>query len=621
MLRALGESPCIMRVPSDLGGIKEELPMSGTKFKRLTHRGLLAAASAALLSSVFAVPAYSAEVTQERLENADAEPENWLTVFQNYSSHRFSRLDEINRDTVDGLKLAFAVSLPTAREGTADANLENAPLVIDGMLYVNDAWGNLYKVDVSSGTAGIVQWVSDPAMDKEGSVGIRTTRGIAAFGNNIYQNLVDGRVVSMDAETGELLFDELIARTEENWDYDAIEGFTAAPLAVDGKILVGQSMGDWGTRGWLAAVDAESGEELWRRYVVPGEGEPGNETWVDDHDAWRTGGGALWTTGSYDPETRTTIWGTANPVPMFDPEIRPGDNLFTSSALGINVDSGEIDWYFQYTPNEAWDFDEIGVHLLYDSEIDGDTRNVVGHFGRNGFFYQLDRNNGSYIGSTQYVSEVNWTAGIDSKTGLPVEYDPSLAVQTYIPETRISRDNPNVDFCPTMLGGVRWQPPAFNPDTRLAYAAGGDGCTTLQNEPSEPVGPEGGNPRGVGQVWLGGSYTNTEVGRFAAVNVDTGETVVTRETPHHNLSGLLATAGGLLFTGEQDGTVVAMDDQTLETLWTFNGGIPFKAPPISYAVDGKQYIAIVAGASGGGGYEDLNSQGTRAGSMLYVFSL
>ncbi|MEQ1857852.1 MAG: PQQ-binding-like beta-propeller repeat protein [Longimicrobiales bacterium] len=586
---------------------------------RTFGRAAGSALAVGLLASVSA-PAL-AQVTQERLENADAEPNNWLTVFQNYSSHRFSRLDEITRENVGNLHMAFAVPLSFAMRGTNSANLENAPLVIDGMLYMNDEWGTVYKVDVTSGTQGVVQWIADPAMDKAGSRGILTTRGLAAFGNNIYTNLVDGRVISTDATTGEIVWDAQIARTEADWDFDAIEGFTAAPLAVEGRILVGQSMGDWGTRGWLAAVNADTGEEMWRRYAIPNPGEAGHETWLDDHNAYRTGGAAMWTTGSYDPATRLTIWGTANPVPMYDPEFRPGDNLFTNSALAINIDDGSIAWYFQYSANESWDYDEIGVHLLYDAMIDGENRTVVGHYGRNGYYYQLDRTTGSFINANQYVSSVTWTAGIDPKTGKPVEYDPALAVQTYIPATRIARDNPAIEVCPSHLGGVRWQPTAYNPITHIAYVAGSDACSSITNAPEVPV-ATGGNPRGVGQVWLGGTGTaHPDPGLIAALDVTTGQVVATAHPPQHNLAGVLATAGGLIFTGGQDGAVVALNDQTLEELWRFNGGIPFKAPPISYAIGDKQFIAIIAGGSGGGGYADLNAQGPRTGAMLYVFAL
>src|SRR6185436_14144245 len=210
-----------------------------------------------------------------------------------------------------------------------------------------------------------------PAIDKAGSYGYYT-RGLALWGNQAFVNLIDGRVVSMNATSGEIVWDVMLAgQNAREMPETAAEGFTAAPLTADGKVLVGQSMGDWGTRGWLAALDVKDGKQLWRTYTVPAKGEPGFETWKDDHNAWKTGGAALWTTGSYDPAQRVTIWGTAQPVPMFDPEFRPGDNLFSNSVVAFDIDTGKIKWYFQYTPNESWDYDEQGVHMLVDAPFGG----------------------------------------------------------------------------------------------------------------------------------------------------------------------------------------------------------------------------------------------------------
>jgi alcohol dehydrogenase (cytochrome c) len=576
----------------------------------------------ALLATAGVVPAAAFDVNQERLLNADSEPQNWLTSLGNFQAHRYSRLDQINRDNVADLGFAFSMPIPTGLQGTNVANLEGPPLVIDGMMYLMDVWGIVYKVDVTDGRMARIQWITDPAMPKDIGGGLNATRGIAAFGNKIYSNLVDGRAIAIDGETGEIVWDKQVGGQEADWEFDSAEGFSAAPLAVDGKILVGQSKGDWGTRGYLAALDSETGEEIWRSYTVPGPGEPGHETWADDHGAWRTGGGALWTTGAYDPEQDVTIWGTANPVPMYDPEFRPGDNLYTNSAMAWRMDDGSLAWYFQYTPNESWDYDENGVHFLYDAEINGETRKVVGHYGRNGFFYQLDRTNGQFINATQWVSEVTWTAGIDPKTGKPVEYDPNLELQTYIPETRQRRaDNPEIQVCPSQAGGVRWQPPAYNPETHLAYIAGSDACSTITAVPEEPLGPEGGNPIGTNVFFLGGTSKNTVApGLLAAIDVTTGELSAKASIPYHNLSGVLATAGGLIFTGHLDGTVAAHDATTLEQVWGVNVGISLKAPPIAYAIGDKQYIAIMAGgAASPYDYPELDTM--REGSMLFVFTL
>ncbi len=568
-----------------------------------------ALAAGGLLST--AVLAQEAPVTPERLVNAASEPQNWLTVHQQYNSNRYSTLDAVNRDTVKDLHLAFA--FPIAQPvGSVSPDNEATPLVDSGMMYLSDGWGVVYKVDVTNGRRGMIVWKYDPAVEKEGEDRSRN-RGVALLGNSVVNNTVDGRVFALSRDTGEMLWENQLGRQNE---FDVGEKFTTAPLAVEDKILVGQSAGDWGTRGWLAAVNAETGEQVWRTYTIPAPGEPGSETWKDDHNAWKTGGGSLWTTGSYDPDQRVTIWGTANPVPMFDPEFRPGDNLFTNSAIAFNIDDGSMKWYFQYTPNESWDYDEIGVHLLYDVEVNGEMRKVVGHFGRNGFYYQLDRTDGQFLSAAQYVEKLDWTAGIDPKTGKPVEYDPSLDLQTYIPEHRATRAR-QASACPTILGGLRWQPPAYNPVKMIAYGAGTEGCSQITVQALDPL-PDGGNPAGPGKTFQGGTTVNDSLGGIHAVDVRSGAIKAKVDLPHDNLSGMLATAGGLVFTGQQDGNVVAYDDETLQELWSVNVGAKFKAPPMTYSVDGKQYIAIMSGGPNGGPGDLANAY---SANIVWVFSL
>ena len=582
------------------------------------------ALASALFASTALVSAQAADVTQQRLENARGEPQNWLTSLGDLSAQRFSTLNQINRDNVKNMKVAFTVPLSSTLKGlpATAGPLENPPLVNDGIMYVNDVWGGVYRIDVSDGVWPKISWMTDPAVDKAGAY-YWATRGMALWGNQAIVNLIDGRVVSMNATTGEITWDEMLAgRNKAEYPESAAEAFTAAPLAVEGKILVGQSKGDWGTRGWLAALDAKDGKQLWRTYTIPAKGEPGSETWKDDHNAWRTGGAALWTTGSYDPALKTTYWGTANPVPMYDPEFRPGDNLYTNSVIGFDINSGKMNWYFQYTANESWDYDEIGVHFLYDRTIGNETRKMVGHFARNGFLYQFDRTNGQFVSAAQYVNQVTWTKGIDPKTGKPLEYNPALAVQTYLPETRNSRANPKVNVCPSILGGLRWQPPSYNPTKQVAYAAGMEGCSDIEVQPVAPLGPQGGNPKGVNQTFIGGVQVSKTTGSIVAMNVNTNQVVSKVQIPYENLSGALATAGGLVFTGNLDGSVVAYNDDTLAEVWKFYTGISIKAPPIAYSVNGKQYIAIVAGgapAPGSSKPKELSTMGQ--GAMLYVFTL
>ena len=308
-------------------------------------------------------------------------------------------------------------------------------------------------------------------------------------------NLPDGRVIAINRDNGEIVWDKKIAAKNE---FGGQEKFLTAPLVADGKVIIQNGAGDGGTRGWVAALDVKTGNELWRWYVVPKPGDPGSETWKDDHNAWKTGGGGIWQTGSYDPATKLYIVGTGNPYPIYDPQFRPGDNLYTNSAVALNVDTGKLAWHFQYTPNDSWDYDEVGVHMLYDTTIDGVRRKVVGHYARNGFFYTLDRTNGKFIKAEKYVNDLNWTKGIDPKTGKPLEYNPKLDVQIYNPEARALRGDGKKRACPTWHGGVAHQPLAFNPVKNIAYGVGTEGCFS-QNGAAVASAVEGGRHRHEGE--------------------------------------------------------------------------------------------------------------------------
>jgi alcohol dehydrogenase (cytochrome c) len=589
----------------------------------MESRKILAALTGGAVAAMMAMPAGAADVNSNRLETADREPQNWITVFQNYGSHSYSRLNQINKENVANLRPVFTVPITTAFRAGKKPQIQGRPLVDDGMMFLSDGWGNTYKIDVSNGRQGVIVWLTDPAVSEDESP---RSRGLAFWGDKVYNDLVDGRVIGVDRSTGELSWDQQVARTGSGteWDFYGKEQFTAAPLAVEGKILVGQSFGDAGTRGWLAALDSESGDELWRFYAVPGPGEPGHETWLDDHNAWKTGGGGMWTTGAYDVDTRLVLWGTGNAVPMFDPEFRPGDNLYTDSVLALNIDDGTLAWYYQYTPDESWDYDENGAHML----IDVGGKSVVSHFGRNGFYYQLDRTNGEFLNYGQYVDQLNWTAGLDPKTGKPVEYDPNKEIQTYIPATHFMRGEDEETVCPNYHGGLRWQPPAYDPQRGIAYGAGSEGCFTMKVTASLSLGPDGGiiADEGGGRNGRVGDAKFARYGAISAIDVNTGQMVGKANLKHDNLSGLVATSGGLLFTGLLDGTVAAFDSDSLAQLYGFNTGISFKSPAITYSVGGKQYVAIIAGGDHSPYYSrgfegDAVLENMNNGAMLYVFSL
>lgn len=572
------------------------------------------------LSAVSAVGAanigLAEPVTMERLLAAGTEAEagNWLMVHKTFDSNRYSTLNQINAENVAGLKLVMAAPLGgTEPAGFGVGSMEATPLANDGFLYISDPWGTPYKFDVSSGTHARPVWICDTGIDKDPSNGVLlANRGLALSGTNVITVLNDGRVVACDDETGDVVW-EVQAATDEG------EGFTNSAQVIGDKIIIGQSYGDWATRGWIAALSAEDGSELWRFYTVPEPGQPGSETWLCEEagnpDCWKTGGGAAWVAGSYDPESNTLFWGTGNPVPMYDPEYRPGDNLYTNSTLALDADTGELKWHFQYTPGDYMDYDEVGIQLLIDTEVDGEERKVLAHFGRNGIFYTLDRNSGAYINSTTYVSNLNWTEGIDPKTGKPLEYNPEASLQTYAIGA-ITRAGDTATTCPNIQGGTNFFPTAYNPELGIAYAVGIEGCSDLAVREVDPadVMP--------GEIFIGGSGVNSGVqtGAINAVNVASSEVVATHPTTYPMYSGVLATSD-LVWTGHTDGTLAAYDAQTLEEKWSMNVGTSFQAPPITFTANGKQYIAIAGGGIGiaAMGYEELMN--ISPANMLWVFGL
>ena len=570
--------------------------------------------AAFLTSTLLASTCLSAtggEVTTSRLMNADKEPQNWLMVNKDYSSHRYSELDQINKSNVKDLHVAFTVALGGS-QGVGSAPLgghQSTPLVDDGWMYVVDAFGAVYKIDVRDPTKAKIAWVMDPGVDKA-DVWLASNRGVTLYKNFVISVTATSKINWTKADTGELV------KTIQFDDPKFGHTLTAAPLVVDDKLIVGGSGGDRGARAHIDALNADTGAMLWRTYTVPAPGEPGSETWKDKNNAWQHGGGSYWVTGSYDPDTKLTIWGTGQPVPMFDPEYRPGDNLFTNSTVGFDVASGKMKWYFQYTPGDFLDYDEVGINQLIDTKLNGEDRKIIAHFGRNGFFYRLDRTNGQFISANQYAQKINWTDGIDPKTGKPIEYDPAKDLQVYKIGKSSRRQQGNLEGCPNIQGGVNYFPTSYSRRTHLSYGGGIEACSNITVDPSQDA---GGN-------WLGGTYANAEdvKGSVSAMDPTTGKKVAQQSMDHGVTSGVTTTAGGLVFTTTTDGTIYALDDETLKPLWSFNAGSFSSAPPMTYAVNGKQYIAVLIG--GNVQTRDLLNKtpalkDLQNTSMLFVFSL
>ena len=557
---------------------------------------------------------YSLTVNKDRLINAQNEPQNWLIMNGDYTSTRYSKLTQINRDNVGNLRMVWALALGGMQDtGRNGPESEVNPLIDNGFMYTTDGWGTVYKIDARNPDYGDFVWIADPGVDHEGNSS--RSRGIALWEDKVLANLPDGRVIAIDRDNGEIVWDVEIAGTNE---FGRRERFLTAPLVVDGKVIVHNGAGDGGTRGWVAALDVETGDELWRWYAVPEPGQPGSETWKDDHNAWKTGGGGIWQTGSYDPDTNLYIFGTGNPFPAYDAEFRPGDNLYTNCAIALDVTIGELAWYFQYTPNDSWDYDEVGVHMLYDIEIDGRMRKAVAHFGRNGFFYTLDRTDGSFIKGEKYVNDLNWTAGLNSVTGMPLEYDPNLDVQIYNPEARALRaDRDEMKrTCPTWHGGVAHQPMAYNPVKQIAYGVGTEGCFSQTGAAMAPASPDGDVDRSASQR----RRTDSDLyyGALTAFDAVGHEVLGKAVTDIEIRSGVISTAGELVFTALQDGWVVAYNDETLEELWRFNVGTPLKGAPVTYSIGPRQYLAV---QSSGRHLHPVKYDNLETSSYLFVFAL
>jgi alcohol dehydrogenase (cytochrome c) len=523
--------------------------------------------------------AVAGDVTADRLNNADKEPQNWLMNHRTYDAQRYSPLDKINKSNVKGLKLAYAVAIG----GTStNENLESTPLAEDGYLYVVDQWGVVYKIDGRSGDVGRIVWRMDPGQEKL----LGANRGAALWGNFVISVANwPPRVIATDKETGKVAWETNMGDGQPDL------ALTAAPLPVKDKIVIGAAGGDRGVRDFIAALDGATGKVLWRKYTVPAPGEPGSETWKDKNNAWQTGGAAMWVTGSYDVATNQVLWGTGNPVPMFNPYYRPGDNLYTNSLISWDPDTGKMNWYHQYTPGDMWDYDEVGTHILIDGDVAGQPHKLVTHSARNGFLYALERANGQPLLAKPYMEEINWTKGIDQKTGLPLDYDPTKDIQVYSGRQNQTLTDPSKKLCPSVEGGNNYWSASYSQRTRLIYIPSRPTCSETTMTPDRLRNPTG--------LMLGGDarYLARTESEIVVADPFTGEVKNRVRSSYPNFSAALTTAGGLLFTGLGDGTFVAYDDVSLEPLWKINVGAGINAPPMTFEAGGRQYLAIMSGLS------------------------
>jgi len=509
-------------------------------------------------------------VTRQRLLRP--EDQNWLMNRRTYDGWGYSPLDDITTSNVSRLKLVW-----TQLTGERGAH-QGSALVNAGVMFVSTPYNQVAAYDAKTGT---LLWRYKRPRPEDAFAGHSSNRGLALYNDKIYYGTGDAVVVALDAKTGREVWAKEVFNNKIHYY------ITLAPLVADGKVMIGASGGEHGVRGYVAALDPVTGNELWRTYTVPAPGEPGSETWPTGGEQWKTGGGSLWVTGSYDPETNTAFWGTGNGGPWMGDQ-RPGDNLYTASTVALDATTGKIKGHMQYTPNESFDWDEVSPPILVDFRRGGSEIKGAIDVARNGYMYFLDRTGGTlrFVDGKPYVNQ-NVFRSLDPKTGRP-DIDPAHKPGT----------GKRATFCPSLHGGKNWPPIAFNPRTRMIYIpANNNLCQTTEGVPITYVAGRGftGTARGEG---LGASLREgaDHVGEVQAWNVDTGEKIWTHTYRQANWGPMLTTAGGLVFSGgTPDQNFHAFDAATGKLLWQFKTVSGVLGQPSSFAIDGKQYIAVLTG--------------------------
>lgn len=505
-------------------------------------------------------PAFT-PVSWERLMNASNEPENWLMYSGTLDSQRYSKLDQVNTENVSDLELQWAYQIPVIDRA------ETVPLVVDGIMFITEAPSNVTAVDAATGR---VYWRYDHELPDDLRICCgRNNRGVAILGETLFMSTLDAHLVALDARTGNLLWNTEVA------DHEAGYSKTAAPLIVKDKVVTGIAGGEYGIRGFIDAYDPETGERVWRTYTIPGPGEPGNDSWSGD--SWETGGAATWITGAYDADLNQVYWGTGNPGPDWNGDVRLGDNLYSDSVMALDGDTGELQWHFQFTPHDVHDYDAIQVPILADIEFEGRERKVMMWANRNAFFYTLDRTTGEFLVGKPYAAQT-WAQGLDAN-GAPIRV-PGMA-PTF----------EGVMVSPPIVGGTNWYSPGYSQDTGLFYVTAFDGEQEFFKRDEDYQ---------EGEQFTGGGGRYTQPmdafnSTIRAINPETAEIEWEFPIQPRSSGGITTTAGGLVFSGSADGYFFALDAATGEELWNMSLGRRVHAAPMTYAVDGRQYVTMASG--------------------------
>jgi len=527
----------------------------------------------AAAAGVLALGGAASAQTLDDLKNDGKNTDNILTYGMGYSQHRFSPLKQIDKTTVKRLVPVWNLSLDNQWGEQAQ------PIIYGGVMYVTDAKATV-AIDVATGRQiwkTPVDWL--PETPRVVCCGV-SNKGAAIYDGKVYRTTLDAFVIALDAKTGKEVWRQKAAEWRDGYS------MTVAPLVADGVLITGISGAEFGIRGFIDGWDAETGKHLWRRYTIPARGEPGNETWPQDTNAWEVGGGSAWITGSFDPDLDLTYWGIGNPAPWAS-QSRPGDNLYTSSVLALRPKTGEIVWHYQFTPNDAYDYDSCWELILADIPVKGVTRKVAMQLNRNGFAYVLDRTNGALIAANPY-ERVNWASHIDPETGRPVETDVAK---------KLRAGGEAVEHWPSTRGGKNWPHAAYNPDTGLLYANTLHEGRMYKHLPTEPY-VKGQRYQFIENLPLARA-PGEPIGHIDAIDPLTGQQKWRVPlTDLQNWSAMLTTGGGLLFTGRETGEFIALDADNGKTLWSFQTGSGINAQPVTYTHNGRQYVTVLSGVGG-----------------------
>jgi len=528
----------------------------------------------ALLTMAGALSAQS-PVTFDRILNADKEPQNWLSYSGTTKSQRYSLLTQITPDNVKNLELQWVFQARSLEK------YEATPLVVDGVMYTVQNPDDVVALDAATGR---VFWTYSYQVspDARPCCG-RLSRGVAILGETLYIGTIDAHVVALDSKTGKAIWDMEVGKAASGY------AITHAPQIVKDKVIVGMAGGEYGIRGYILALDAKTGKEAWRFYTIPGPGEPGHESWAGD--SWKTGGASVWVTGSYDPETNLTFWGIGNPGPDWNGDNRAGDNLYSNSVVALDADTGKLKWYYQFSPHDEFDYDSVQIPVLVDMPWQGRPRKLMMWANRNGLFYVLDRVNGQFLMGKPFV-KVNWMNGFDER-GRPIK----LASAASSKEGTL--------ILPGNQGGTNYYNPSYSPRTGLFYIPTWDNYSSMyvkqDQEFVEGRTFGGGGPRPTTSAPAVGGFNYRSdddiYGAVRAIDPKTGEKKWEFKMADVTDAGILTTASDLLFSGGREGYFYALDARDGKLLWKASVGGAVRSGPMTFTVNGRQYVAVDAGNS------------------------